>query len=407
MNICYLIHSFSNQAGTESYIYNMSIALARLGHKVHIVSLTGKGRWDFRGFEDKIFIHQFYLKEDVFRGARRLERVFPLSTWRYGRLIRRILPALIKDQAIDIIEATDWGADAWDYLPRRQVPVCVRLNGYPGFKDEFDKGVLKKWPRNYIYWAMMRKHILSADLVTGVSESYTHFVRKAWEIKEKDVRIIPIAINTDVFHPHDMPREDRSILFAGRLEESKGIGILAQAIPLVLKRSPEARFYFAGKDCKCNDSQQTWSQYLIKNFNKADIIYLGSLSTEELIQYYQKATLCVVPSLYEPGGTVAFEAMGCGCPVIASKVGGLEEIITDRQTGLLTPPGDATALADRLIELLQESQLRREISQKALESVHKYFDINVMARKTVDSYAKAIETFKADKSSSFQGWPKR
>jgi len=394
MNICYLIHSFSTQAGTESYVYNMSIALAKLGHNVHIVSLTGKGQRDFKGLEDKIFIHQFGLKKDSFRGSWRLESIFPLFAWRYGRLIKRILPAIIKNQAIDIIEATDWGIDAWGYLSKRQVPVCVRLHGYPGFKDEFDRGILKKWPKNYIYWAILRKHILSADLVTGVSKSYTNFVRKAWEIKEKDISIIPIAIDPSVFHPSDISREDQSILFAGRLEKSKGIEMLAQAIPLILKKLPKVRFYFAGKDYKYNDSQQTWSQYLIKEFDKEHIIYLGSLSTQELIRYYQTSTICVMPSLYEPGATVAFEAMACGCPVIASRAGGLEEVIKDRQTGLLTPPGDATALADGLIELLQKNQLRQEISQKALESIHKYSDINIIAQQTVDAYANTIKNFK-------------
>ena len=394
MNICYLIRSFSTQAGTESYVYNMSIALAKLGHNVHIVSLTGKGQRDFKGFEDKIFIHQFGFKKYFFIGFLRLESIFPLFEWCYGHLIKKILPAIIKNQAIDIIEATDWGMDAWAYLPKRQVPVCVRLHGYPGFKDEFDRGILKKWPKNYICWTIQRKHILSADLITGVSKSYTDFVRKAWKIKEKDVQIIPIAINLNVFHPNDISREDQLIFFAGRLEKSKGIGILAHAIPLIFKKMPKVKFYFAGQDYKYKDSKQTWSQYLINNFPKGHIVYLGSLSTQELIRYYQTSTVCVVPSLYEPGGTVAFEAMACGCPVIASRVGGLEEVIKDRQTGLLTPPGDATALAEGLMELLQKNQLRQEISQKALESIHKYFDINIIAQQTVDTYINTIKTFK-------------
>lgn len=161
---------------------------------------------------------------------------------------------------------------------------------------------------------------------------------------------------------------------------------------------PKARFYFAGKDCQYNDSQQTWSQYLIKEFGQEHIVYLGSLPTRELVRYYQTSTICVMPSLYEPGATVAFEAMACGCPVIASRVGGLEEVIKDRQTGLLIPPGDAAALADGLIELLQKNQLMQEISQKALELIHKNFDINIIAQQTVDAYANTIRIFETNKS---------
>jgi len=399
MNICYLIRSFSNQAGTESYVYNMSRALAELGHQVHIVSLTGKGQRDFNGFEDKIFVHRLNFKQVSFRGSRQLENVFPLDTWRYGQCINKILPDLIDKHAIDIIEATDWGTDAWAYLNKRKVPVCVRLHGYPGFKDEFDRGILKKWPKNYFLWSIFRKHLSGADLVTGVSKSYTDFVWNAWELKERDVQIIPISVDLNVFRPAEAPGEDQAILFAGRLEKSKGIEVLAQAIPLVLKNLPGARFYLAGRDYRYMDSRQTCSQYLIENFGKGTIIYLGSLPTQELVQYYRSATVCIVPSLYEPGGTAVFEAMACGCPVIASKVGGLVEVIRDRQTGSLIPPAEARALADAIIELLQKPQMRREISQNALESIRKNFDINNIVRQTLDAYTRTIGSFKTRKTS--------
>ncbi len=393
MNICYLIQSFSTQAGTESYIYNISIAMAKMGHKVHIVSLTGNGQWDYKGFENKIYVHQVSLKKDPFRGLWRLEKFFPIFAWRYGILLKKVLPAIIKNQSIDIIEATDWGIDAWRYLPGRQIPICVRLHGYPGFKDEFVTGKLKKMPKNYIYWNILRRQILGADLVTGVSRSYTNFVKEAWDIKEKEISIIPIAVDLNVFYPKENQKENQKILFAGRLETSKGIGVLAKAIPLIINKIPEARFYFAGEDYRCNKSQQTWSQLLKKSFYHEHIIYLGSLSTQKLVEYYQTSTICVIPSLYEPGATVAFEAMACGCPVIASRVGGLEEVIKDRETGILTPPGDAEALAENVIELLQQSELRRKISKKAYALICENYDLNIIAQQIVNTYAAAIKKF--------------
>lgn len=397
MNICYLIRSFSTLAGTESYVYNMSMALARLGHNVHIVSLTGKGRRSFKGLEGKIFTHHLDFKQEPFRGSRLLERVAPLFVWRYGNLINNILPDLINTHAIDIIEATDWGIDAWAYLSKRKVPVCVRLHGYPGFKDDFDRGILNKWPKNYFLWSLFRNHLLGADLVTSVSNSYTDFARNAWELKTKDVKLIPISVNFNIYHPVDISRENQAILFVGRLEKSKGIEVLAQAIPLVLKELPRARFYLAGQDCRRRASRQTWSQYLTEVFGEERIIYLGSIPTQELVRYYQHATICVVPSLYEPGGTVAFEAMACGCPVIASKAGGLVEIIKDRQTGLLIQPAASQALADASIELLRQTLLRHTLSQNALESMRAGYDINNIARQTLDVYGQAIGCFKTHK----------
>lgn len=394
MNICYLIRSFSAQAGTESYVYHMSMALAELGHHVHIVSLTGKGQWDFQSFGNRITVHRFDLQSDIFSLFRRSQDFFPVSVWRYGRSVKNILPTIVKDHNIDIVEATDWGMDALAYLPIRQVPVCVRLHGYPGFKVDFDNGVLKKWSNNYIKWFFQRRHILGADLVTVVSNSYAKFVRQAWEIQNKEIQIIPIAVNLNIFHPTDAPRDDDSILFAGRLEKLKGMETLEQAISIVLKRMPEARFYFAGVDHLHGNCRQTWSQHLIKTHGLKNIVYLGSLSTKELVRYYQRSTVCVIPSLYEPGATVAFEAMACGCAILATKVGGLLDIIEDRKSGLLTPPGDPSALAEGLMELLRNKQLRQDLTQEALDSVRRNFDINTIRQRTLDAYGNAIERFK-------------
>lgn len=394
MNICYLVRSFSTQAGTESHVHCMAMALTRLGHTVHIVSLTGSGRRHFEGLEAQIFVHHLDFKEDAFRGMGLLDYVIPLSVWRYGQLISRIMPDLVRRHAIDIIEATDWGLDAWAYLGRRKVPVCVRLHGYPGFKDDADRGKLKQWSRNRLLWSLFRKHLLGADLVTGVSEDYIRFARNAWELKDRDIQRIPISIDLDIFHPADTPREDQAILFVGRLEKSKGIEVLAHAFPLVLREMPHAKLYLAGQDYQYKESQQTWSQHLIDVYGKDRVVYLGSLPTQELVHYYQLASLCVVPSLYEPGGTVMFEAMACGCPVIASKVGGLGEVIKDRQTGLLIQPAESKALAGASVELLQHPLLRHHISQQALDVVRCGFDINRIAHQTLDAYRQAICNFK-------------
>jgi len=370
------------------------MAMAALGHHVHIVSLTGKGQWDFKSFDNRISVHQFDLIKDPVRIIRKFDRILPLPVWRYGRSIKRILPSIVNDHAIDIIEATDWGMDAWAYMSVRRTPVCVRLHGYPGFKTEFDSKTLKKWPKNYINWIIQRNHISRADLVSGVSEAYADFVRQAWKLQEKPIQIIPIAVDLNIFQPSDLPREEHSVLFAGRLEELKGLEVLDHAISIVLKEMPNIKFYFAGEDRNQNQTQQTWSQYLTKNHGRENIVYLGSLPTKELVRWYQKSTICVVPSLYEPGGTVVFEAMACGCPVLASRVGGLTEVIQDGRTGLLTPPGDVAALAEGLMKLLHDRQLRMRISREALDSIHHHFNLNMIAQQTLDSYESAIKAFK-------------
>jgi glycosyltransferase involved in cell wall biosynthesis len=86
--------------------------------------------------------------------------------------------------------------------------------------------------------------------------------------------------------------------------------------------------------------------------------------------------------------------MACGCPVLATRVGGLGDIIKDRKTGLLSPPGDSAALAEGLIELLRNRQLRQDLSQKALESIRQNFEISEIRKNTLAAYSNAIDQFR-------------
>jgi glycosyltransferase involved in cell wall biosynthesis len=86
--------------------------------------------------------------------------------------------------------------------------------------------------------------------------------------------------------------------------------------------------------------------------------------------------------------------MACGCPILATRVGGLADIIKDRKTGLLSPTGDSAALAEDLIELLRNRELRQDLSQNALESIRQNFEINRIRQKTLTAYSNAIDQFR-------------
>jgi D-inositol-3-phosphate glycosyltransferase len=102
------------------------------------------------------------------------------------------------------------------------------------------------------------------------------------------------------------------------------------------------------------------------------VVFLGSRDQTVLPFYYSAAEVCVVPSLYESFGLVALEAMACGTPVIASRVGGLQQTVEDGETGFLVPAGDAEALAGRLQTLLTDRDLRRYLGRNAVRRAQSY-----------------------------------
>jgi glycosyltransferase involved in cell wall biosynthesis len=395
MNICYVTRSFANRGGTESYIVNMATGLARLGHRVHIVSTTGRRQHDGEDREPRATVHEFRLAPDAFRGSWRLEKKLPLYLWRYAHAVSDVLSELVPAHAIDLVETTEWAADACAYLRKRTVPVLVRLHGHSTFKDSFDRGSFKAGLKENLVWRMRRKQLAQCDVITAVSRSYCELARRMWSVERDDIHVLPIGIDLGLFSPGSEARAEQTVVFAGRLEDSKGIGVLAAAIPQVLQHFPAAQFRLLGRDFTRADGR-LWSEYLSAIFPD-NLSYLGALPDDRVVEQYRLASVCVVPSLYEPGGMVALEAMACGCPVIASRVGGLQENIEDGRTGLLATVGDPTELAQAIIRVLGDRALRESLSANGIAHVRARFAIEQMVARSAAIYSDAIAGFRAQR----------
>jgi len=393
MNICYVTRSLANRGGTESYILNMATRLTRLGHRVHIVSTTARRRHNGEPLEPSATVHEFKLATDPFRGSWRLEKKLPLYLWRYAHAVSDVLSELVPSESIDLVETTDWAADGYAYLRKRTVPVLVRLHGHSEVENSFERGEFKAGLKASLVWRMRRKQLVHCDAITAVSRSYCELARQMWRVKRDDVQVLPIGIDLDLFSPGDQPRADHLVLFAGGLQDAKGIGVLAAAIPQVLEQFPAAQFRMLGRDFRRGDGRM-WSEYLSACF-PSSLEYLGALPTERLIEQYRLASVCVVPSFYEPGGMVALEAMACGCPVIASRVGGLQENIEDGRTGLLARVGDPVALARSIVRVLQDARLRQSLSSAGIAQVRDRFAIEQSVARSAAVYSGAIAGFKS------------
>jgi len=172
------------------------------------------------------------------------------------------------------------------------------------------------------------------------------------------------------------------MLFVGRIEPLKGVDTLIQAISLIQEKgaldhhcclcvsiiggepnaSPETR-----------TDEMTRLQQLCEQQGLDDLVtFLGHRGQDTLPYYYSAADVVVMPSHYESFGMVALEAMACGTPVIATQVGGLAFLVQDGITGFHIPVDDPGALSDRLITILDDYNLRAQMSQQAAEIAQNY-----------------------------------
>jgi len=175
------------------------------------------------------------------------------------------------------------------------------------------------------------------------------------------------------------------IVFIGRLVETKGLRYLLQAFAAVQRTRSNLVLTIVG-DGPMKDEVR----HLISALGQdRSVRLLGGMRQSELPDIYRRATLAVFPYADQEGfGLVVVEAMGCGCPVIASDLPAIREIVEPGVTGILTPPRDAAALADALRQCLVDAALRSRLAVFALDSVRQQFDWPSIATR----YSRAIES---------------
>ena len=204
------------------------------------------------------------------------------------------------------------------------------------------------------------------------------------------IEIIPCGVDLELFHPR--PKEEAKahlglcpdnhvVLFVGRIEPLKGIDTLLRAMALVAQQYPRWReevcLTIIGGDASVSpealDAEMARLHRLRAELGIEELVtFLGARSQEALPDYYSAADVVVMPSHYESFGMVALEAMACGTPVIASRVGGLTYTVLHGVTGLHVPERDPETLALEIVRLLENPDLRERLGRQAQQVAQCY-----------------------------------
>jgi D-inositol-3-phosphate glycosyltransferase len=154
----------------------------------------------------------------------------------------------------------------------------------------------------------------------------------------------------------------------GRLAPIKGLETLLDAIGVLARRGRRVRLVVVGGDAdEPRDGHEAGLRARIASLGIGDLVsFAGPQPQETLRTHYVAAEVTVLPSHYESFGMVALEAMACGSPVVASRVGGLTTTVRDGVTGFLVPEGDVNALAGRLDTLLGDPDLRWRLGREGV-----------------------------------------
>jgi 1,4-alpha-glucan branching enzyme len=391
MNICFLCRNIhKNQGGIETFVREFSKALCGQGHTVHIIA-SNNGALYRQPWAEHLHLHSIDLKETPFPGYWRLDTVFPIDDIRFALAAANKLEQIKKKFPIDIVEVMDYHRQGFGVALNKKTPMFLRLHGWVFNRQDGRVNPVKSLSiKERFQWHLQQKCIKEADGIAAVSKDFADFAQEIWKFDQKAVRVIHNAVNADVYRPVHMVRE-RAMIFAARLAKIKGVTVLAEAMADVAQKHPDVKIYFAGPNLYWPEEKMTAQEFILSKVLAKNVVFLGEVSSQTIIGYYQKCMICVLPSIYEPFGITALEAMASGCVLIASDIGGLKEIVDHGQNGLSVPAGDAKALAEMIKRVLEDEHLRMTCSQGGVEKVRKQFSYQKLINQSLDAYSETIE----------------
>jgi glycogen(starch) synthase len=290
----------------------------------------------------------------------------------------------------DLVHGHDWlVAVAGDHLANRfRCPLVVTIHATEYGRHQ---GWVDEHPQSHIH-GVERWMANRADRVITCSHYMRGHVADVYGLEESRVTVIPNGIDPLDLQPvDDLDRlraqfaapDERLVVLVGRLVYEKGFQLALEALPGLVERLGDVRFLVAGSGTHEQELRRQAEELGLDAYGT----FLGWIGDDVLHSLYRIADLCVVPSIYEPFGLVALEAMASGCPCIVADTGGLREIVPeDERVGLRFNGGDAEHLAVMVERLLTDDALRERLVVEASDHVLS-FDWADVARQTSALYA--------------------
>lgn len=218
-------------------------------------------------------------------------------------------------------------------------------------------------------------------------------VHNGVDLSEYDVTKVP----SGVFRREMGIAPDATVLgFTGHIQPRKGIDTLIRAAAKVAKTRPDVVFVVVGAN-PVGSAENYRAQYeaLAREYGIADRFLFAGFR-EDVRFALRDFDIHVLPSYQEAFGRAIIEAMALGLPVVASRVGGIPEIITHDVNGLLVPPGDADALAEQIGRLVDSPKLRHQLGEAAVTRVRDRFDVSALTRRMEELFIGALQEHSPD-----------
>ena len=372
------------EGGLGRHVRKLSENLVRHGVEVHVLT-RGGGRLPAEAEQHGVLVHRVREPE------------FPRDPTAFVRWVdamnvhmHALAAELCERFEFDLVHSHDWLVAGAAHLAARHIerPWLVTVHA-----TEFGRhdGWVQNHPQSHIH-AAERAMVRRADHVITCSRYMRVHVANVFGVRPAKITAIPNGIDPRDLNPVEADlgtlrsryaaRDELLVLLVGRLVYEKGFHLALDALAPVVRRLGGVRFVVAGTGSAERELKRQARRLGLSGHG----VFLGWVGDDMLHSLYRVSDLCIVPSIYEPFGLVALEAMASGCLCVVADTGGLREVVPVEGTvGLRFPRRDATALRAVLERVLTDHAVRAELVAEAREHVLR-FDWTEVARRTAEVY---------------------
>lgn len=373
-----------NPGGIAAHVYELSRAIAGLGHAVDLI--VG---------HDAAYPAALPPLDD---GVRVLsQRGFRWNALGYARTALATAGALRRAQQLQAYDVCHWHSLIWETWG-----VAAGAHALPRVFTNHSSGYLRRAGSKLRLHTQLRAILHVADQVIAPSRELLERsadggyprVRLHYIANGVDTRVFsPGAVDAELARGYGLSDGDRVLIAPRRLDPKNGIDVLIRALPSVTRAIPRLKLLLVG-----DGNQRAQLVALVNELGvQPQVVFCGSRQRQEMTAHLRLAQVAVVPSRAEAVSLAGLEAMAVGLPVVGSRVGGIPEFVRDGENGLLVRAEDPAALADALIRLLKDDALCKTLGTRARASVDEGFSWRAAAQRTLEVYAAAIAAAQRDR----------
>jgi glycosyltransferase involved in cell wall biosynthesis len=288
----------------------------------------------------------------------------------------------------DLVHTHLFHADLYGLAAARRAGIQATVSSRHD-NNPFRRGAIVRW--------LNRRAMRNARRIVTISHALARFARRVEGADEASIVPIHYGLRVESISKDERDRtraafgcrDGESLIgFVGRLIEQKGVDVLLDAFPAIRNHHPRSRLVIVG------DGPLRQKMHARAKTIGSGVFFAGWI--DDAMRAMAACDVMVMPSRWEGLGLAALEALACARPLVASDVDALPEIVRDRETGLLVPPGDPEALAAAVVSLLDQPAWAERLGEAGRADVRERFSIQRMARATLDLYADVLAETRGD-----------